>query len=88
MISVFLGFVTNPDPMLKMMGLGLATAIFVDATIVRIILVPATMKLMGAANWWFPSWLEWLPRLEIEGETGLPPREYEPVDAALEPQPA
>jgi RND superfamily putative drug exporter len=88
MISVFLGFVTNPDPMLKMMGLGLATAIFVDATIVRIILVPATMKLMGAANWWFPSWLEWLPRLEIEGETGLPSREYEPVDAALEPQPA
>jgi RND superfamily putative drug exporter len=91
MISVFLGFVTNPDPMLKMMGLGLATAIFVDATIVRVILVPATMKLMGDANWWFPSWLEWLPRLDIEGEAGLPEREYElreaPVEAP-EPQPA
>jgi len=77
MISVFLGFVANPDPMLKMMGLGLATAIFVDATIVRVVLVPASMKLMGDANWWFPRWLDWLPRLDIEGEAGLPPRQYE-----------
>jgi RND superfamily putative drug exporter len=77
MISVFLGFVTNPDPMMKMMGLGLATAIFVDASIVRVVLVPASMKLMGDANWWFPRWLEWLPRLDIEGESGLPPREYD-----------
>lgn len=77
MISVFLGFVANPDPMLKMMGLGLATAIFVDATIVRVVLVPASMKLLGDANWWFPSWLDWLPRLDIEGEAGLPPREYD-----------
>lgn len=82
MISVFLGFVANPDPMLKMMGLGLATAIFVDATIVRVVLVPASMKLMGDTNWWFPKWLEWLPRLDIEGEAGLPPREYE---AAADP---
>ena len=77
MISVFLGFVTNPDPIMKMMGLGLATAIFVDATIVRVVLVPASMKLMGDANWWFPRWLEWLPRVDIEGETRLPPREVE-----------
>jgi RND superfamily putative drug exporter len=77
MISVFLGFVTNPDPIMKMMGLGLATAIFVDATIVRVVLVPASMKLMGDANWWFPRWLEWLPRLNIEGEAALPPREVE-----------
>jgi RND superfamily putative drug exporter len=77
MISVFLGFVTNPDPILKMMGLGLATAIFVDATIVRVVLVPASMKLMGDANWWFPKWLEWLPRLDIEGEAALPPRELQ-----------
>ena len=77
MIVVFLGFVTNADPILKMMGLGLATAIFVDATIVRVILVPASMKLMGDANWWFPKRLGWLPRLDIEGETGLPERQYE-----------
>ncbi len=79
MISVFLGFVTNPDPVLKMMGLGLATAIFVDATIVRVVLVPASMKLMGDANWWFPRCLGWLPRLDIKGEVGLPPRELQSV---------
>ena len=75
MISVFLGFVANPDPILKMMGLGLATAIFVDATIVRVVLVPASMKLLGDANWWFPKRLSWLPRLDIDGEESLPPRE-------------
>jgi len=77
MISVFLGFVANPDPVLKMMGLGLATAIFVDATIVRVVLVPASMKLMGDANWWFPKRLSWLPRLDIEGEERLPAREFD-----------
>ena len=77
MISVFLGFVANPDPILKMMGLGLATAIFVDATIVRVVLVPASMKLMGDANWWFPKKLAWVPRLDIEGEERLPDREFD-----------
>jgi len=77
MISVFLGFVANPDPIMKMMGLGLATAIFVDATIVRVVLVPASMKLMGDANWWFPKRLAWLPRLDIEGEERLPAREFD-----------
>ena len=52
MISVFLGFVIGEDPRIKMFDLGLATAILVDATIVRMILVPATMKLLGDANWW------------------------------------
>jgi putative drug exporter of the RND superfamily len=55
MISVFLGFVFGDDPRIKMFGLGLATAILVDATIVRMILVPATMKLLGDANWWMPG---------------------------------
>ncbi len=73
MISVFLGFVLGEDPVIKMMGLGLATAIFVDATIVRMVLVPATMKLMGDANWWLPDWLDrLLPTIDIEGESGLP----------------
>ena len=73
MISVFLGFVLGDDPAIKMMGLGLATAIFVDATIVRMVLVPAAMTLMGDANWWLPAWLDrLLPTIEIAGENGLP----------------
>jgi len=77
-ISVFLGFVLGDDPTIKMMGLGLATAIFVDATIVRVVLVPATMKLMGDANWWMPGWLDRiLPTIDIEGEGGLPEPEME-----------
>lgn len=72
MISVFLAFVFGEDPMIKMVGLGLATAIFVDVTIVRMILVPATMKLMGDANWWLPAWLDrLLPTIDTEGEAGL-----------------
>ncbi len=80
MISVFAAFVFGDDPIVKMMGLGLAAAIFVDATIVRVILVPATMKLMGDANWWLPDWLDRrLPRIDIDGGAGLP--EFTPVDA-------
>jgi RND superfamily putative drug exporter len=58
MISVFLGFALGDDPSIKMFGLGLATAILVDATIVRLVLVPAAMKLVGDANWWIPRWLD------------------------------
>ncbi len=69
MISVFLGFVAGDDPVVKMMGVGLATAVAVDATIVRMILVPSTMALIGDPNWWLPRWLDRiLPRLDIEGE--------------------
>ena len=78
MISVFLGFVLGEDPAIKMMGLGLATAIFVDATVVRMVLVPATMKLMGNRNWWLPGWLDrLLPTIDIDGEDGLPDPEME-----------
>jgi putative drug exporter of the RND superfamily len=85
MICVFLGFVLGEDPAIKMVGLGLATAIFVDATIVRMVLVPATMKLMGDANWWMPGWLDrLLPTINIEGETALPEPEME-VDLVPEP---
>ena len=58
MVAVFGGFVLGEDPLAKMMGLGLATAIAIDATIVRLVLVPATMKLLGRANWWLPGWLD------------------------------
>ena len=68
MIAVFLSFVGSPVPSLKMLGLGLATAIAIDATLVRMVLVPATMSLLGNANWWLPRWLDKvLPVLDVEG---------------------
>jgi RND superfamily putative drug exporter len=71
MISVYLSFALGTDPAAKMMGLGLATAIFIDATIVRMILVPAAMTLMGSANWWAPRWLgRVLPRVDVDGPVG------------------
>ncbi len=69
MISVFLAFVLGADAATKMFGLGLATAIFVDATLVRMVLVPATMTLLGDANWWIPGWLDRrLPHRSDEAE--------------------
>jgi RND superfamily putative drug exporter len=69
MISVFLAFVLGEDAATKMFGLGLATAIFVDATLVRMVLVPATMTLLGDANWWIPRTLDRrLPSLRHDGE--------------------
>jgi len=69
MISVFLAFVFGEDAATKMFGLGLATAIFVDATLVRMVLVPATMTLLGDANWWIPAWLDKrLPAVGDEAE--------------------
>jgi putative drug exporter of the RND superfamily len=79
MISVFAAFVLGDDPLIKMFGLGLATAVFIDATVVRIVLVPATMKLLGRWNWWLPGWLDrLLPNLDVEGTAGLPEADYEP----------
>jgi RND superfamily putative drug exporter len=78
MICVFLSFVLGDEPTIKMAGLGLATAVFVDATIIRMVLVPATMKLLGDANWWLPRRLDRIiPDLDMEGEAGLPPEELE-----------
>ncbi|MBZ9597443.1 MMPL family transporter [Streptomyces yangpuensis] len=63
MVAVFLSFAVADDPSAKMFGLGLATAIFIDATVVRMVLVPATMTLLGRTNWWLPKWLDrMLPR--------------------------
>jgi RND superfamily putative drug exporter len=67
MICVFGAFVLNLSAEVKMFGLGLAFAVFIDATIVRMMLVPSIMELLGDANWWFPKWLSWLPRIDIEG---------------------
>jgi putative drug exporter of the RND superfamily len=68
MVCVFSAFVLGNDRSLKLFGLGLAAAVFVDATIVRMVLVPATMELLGDRNWWIPRWLDRvLPRVHIEG---------------------
>jgi RND superfamily putative drug exporter len=68
MVCVFGAFVLGNDRQLKLFGLGMAVAVAVDATIVRMILVPATMELLGSRNWWIPAWLDRiLPRIEVEG---------------------
>jgi RND superfamily putative drug exporter len=66
--AVFLSFAVAEDPSTKMFGLGLATAILVDATVVRMVLVPATMTLLGRANWWLPGWLD---RVLPRGPVGI-----------------
>ena len=68
MVCVFAIFATLSWPFFKQFGVGLAAAILIDATIVRAVLLPATMKLLGEWNWYLPSWLQWLPRLEPESE--------------------
>jgi RND superfamily putative drug exporter len=69
MVAVFTSFVLNGDPTVKQFGIGLAVAVAIDATVVRCLLVPAVMVLIGRANWWFPGWAErHLPHLGIEGE--------------------
>ncbi len=74
MVAVFIGFAIDPDITVKMMGVGMAAAVLVDATIVRLVLVPATMTLLGRANWWLPAWLDrLLPELRIEHGDGPAP---------------
>jgi RND superfamily putative drug exporter len=68
MVCVFAAFVLGDDRALKLFGLGMAVAVFLDATIVRMLLVPATMELLGDRNWWIPKWLDRiLPRIHVEG---------------------
>jgi RND superfamily putative drug exporter len=67
MVCVFGSFAIGDDRQLKLFGLGMAFAVLIDATIVRMVLVPATMELLGARNWWLPKWLGWLPKVHVEG---------------------
>ena len=78
MVVVFAVFVTLKFVFIQQLGLGLAVAVFIDATVIRSVLLPATMTLLGDWNWWLPSFLRWLPEVTIEGRTGEP----EPVGAA------
>ena len=87
MVFVFGSFLLETDRAIKLFGTGLATAVFLDATIVRMLLVPATMELLGDRNWWLPRWLDRiLPHIEVEGRrvrpraaSDEPERELEPV---------
>jgi uncharacterized membrane protein YdfJ with MMPL/SSD domain len=72
MVLVFGVFATESSLELKQLGIGMAAAILIDATIIRGVLLPATMKLLGKWNWYLPSWLKWLPELDVEGGTHLP----------------
>jgi RND superfamily putative drug exporter len=75
MCTVFLAFVLSPVVFLKMIGIGMAAAIFVDATLVRMVLVPATMELLGDRNWWLPGWLaKRLPNVHVEAGYEAPER--------------
>ena len=68
MVCVFGSFVLGEQRDIKLFGFGLAFAVFIDATIVRLVLVPSAMELMGKANWWAPSWLvRYLPTIRVDG---------------------
>jgi uncharacterized membrane protein YdfJ with MMPL/SSD domain len=74
MVAVFLAFATSRVLGLQQFGLGLAVAVFIDATVIRVVLLPASMKLLGDWNWFLPSWLEWLPRVSREERIGVAAR--------------
>ena len=81
MIAVFGGFAAAAEPLIKMVGLGLACAVFFDAFVVRLTLVPAVLQLLGERAWWLPRWLDRvLPRVDVEGESL---REAQPEPTAV-----
>jgi len=81
MVLVFSVFITLSFDLLKQFGVGLAVAVLIDATIIRAVLLPASMKLLGDWNWYLPSWLEWLPRVAVASELE-PVVEAPPMPAA------
>jgi RND superfamily putative drug exporter len=92
MVFVFGSFLLENDRTFKLFGVGLATAILLDATIVRMLLVPATMELLGERNWWLPRWLDRIiPNINVEGtpddidDFGDEPDEPVGVATELEP---
>jgi RND superfamily putative drug exporter len=89
MVAVFLVFATRQFIDLKELGLGLAAAVFIDATLVRGVLLPASMSVLGDWNWYLPRWLEWLPRLGSDGdeEPAHPRPPEKPAEPAPEPAP-
>ena len=88
MVGVVAVFVTLSVLDFKEMGLGLAVAVLIDATIIRGVLLPASMKLLGDWNWYLPSWLEWLPHAGDEGDAPAPPSDPPAADPAEKPRAA
>jgi putative drug exporter of the RND superfamily len=84
MVAVFAAFIPSPSVVLKVIGIGMASAILIDATVVRMLLVPAVMHVMGSRNWWMPAWLERIvPEVHVEGH----PQDYLPTqDGPREPE--
>ena len=72
-VAVFIGFAMGDLVMFQQMGFGVAVALLIDATIIRSVLLPAAMRLLGKWNWYLPGWLQWLPRVEVEVETAERP---------------
>ncbi|MFB8200798.1 MMPL family transporter [Kitasatospora purpeofusca] len=84
MVAVFAAFVPSPDLPIKVIGVGMGSAILIDATLVRLLLVPAVMHLLGRGNWWLPGWLDRrLPHLHVEGHT----EHYQPKPTPEAPRP-
>jgi uncharacterized membrane protein YdfJ with MMPL/SSD domain len=71
-VTVFIGFAAGDLVMFQQMGFGIAVALLIDATLVRSVLLPAAMKMLGKWNWYLPRWLEWIPRISVEGESAPP----------------
>jgi uncharacterized membrane protein YdfJ with MMPL/SSD domain len=71
-VAVFAGFAAGDLVMFQQMGFGIAVALLIDATLVRSVLVPAAMQLLGERNWYLPGWLQWLPHLDVEGHAEQP----------------
>jgi RND superfamily putative drug exporter len=82
MVAVFVAFASGTLVMFQQMGFGLAVAVFLDATVVRSVLVPATMALLGDRNWYLPGWLGWLPDLRVEGTAVAAPASTPTTSAA------
>ena len=88
MVAVFCAFLLNGNPTIKQFGLGMAAAVAVDATVIRCVLVPAVLALLGRATWWMPHWLDRItPPLSIEGEAWFERRASAPAAPRLVPRP-
>jgi RND superfamily putative drug exporter len=87
-IVVFSGFATGQLVAFQEMGFGIAIALALDATLVRLLLIPAAMRLLGERNWYLPQWLQWLPNLQVEGQQPKTAATDEPYDDASNLPPA
>jgi RND superfamily putative drug exporter len=86
MVAVFAGMASGDLVIFQQVGFGLAVAIIVDATIIRMVLVPASMELLGDWNWYFPKWLSWVPDVQVEGRPE-PATRFAPATVETRPAP-